>query len=183
MSDEKELKPNVSYYFNADFNDDSVKEVINFFNGWGGLDPDTEIDFYLNSPGGLLPAYSVLKNILERSPFVINLINAGEVSSYAFILFYSCRNVNKVLLDNTTGLIHTVSSTFEDRELRKNDNFTRMKKLHLDRCNLDLLELIKENKILPTAAIRKLEKGEDIILLHKDLHKIMLHCPFGNYIY
>lgn len=172
----------LSYYYDSDMSPEPVKDIVEFFNTYASMGDLIEIDVYLNTPGGTQPEYNVLKNLFERSSFKITLINAYEVSSYGFILFYTCRNVKKILCPHSTCTLHTISASFEDREVRKNDSHIRNRHNILDKCNEDFLLLIKSNKIVSTTDYNKIVKGEDVTILYDQLHKVMLRCSFGIYI-
>ncbi len=75
-----------------------------------------------------------------------------------------------------------MSAAFEDRDERRSDRFLKVMKHTLDKCNDDFLLLLKTNKIVSLADYKRIEKGEDVTLDYEQLHKIMLHCPYGKFI-
>lgn len=189
MKDLEELTSiKMSYFFDGEIgvgenkDSNSVKELMNFFNSYSSMGDLINLDLYLNTPGGSYPDFNVLKSMIERAPFKITLINAAQCSSYGFILFYTC-NTDKLLSPYCTSTIHTVSAAFEDRDERRKDNFIKTMKHTLDVCNEDFLALLKNNKVVSVTDYKKIERGEDVTLDYNQLHRIMLHCPYGNYIH
>ena len=172
----------MSYYYDSEFSPEPVKDIIDFFNQYATMGDIIHLDVYLNTPGGNLPDFNTIKTLFERSAFKITLINSFEVSSYGFYLFYACKNVTKLLLPHSTAMLHTISAPFEDRDIRKNDKNLRIKHQLLDGANEEFLSMVKKNKILSNSDYKRLEKGEDIVILYEELHKMMLRCPYGNYI-
>lgn len=172
----------MSYYYDSEMSPDPVKELMDFFNSYATMGDLVQLDIYLNTPGGTQPEYNVLKGLFERSSFDITLINAYEVSSYGFILFYLCDNVKKILSPHSTATLHTISAPFEDRDMRRNDVHVRNKHNVLDKCNEEFLSLVKTNKILSPSEYKRIEKGEDITLTYEQLYKAMLHCKHGQFI-
>lgn len=169
----------LSYYFNLDFSEDETKKVVEFINS--AISQDAEIHFYINSPGGYSHCMSVVRNLLENYPFSVTLFASGEIASAAFNLFYTAKNVQKVILPHCWALIHTSSQPFEDRDVRKNDHWYKQVKKKLDEMNNSAITILKANKAVSSTQLKMFEKGEDIILLDKELHKLMLKCPYGIY--
>lgn len=190
MKEIEEISPlKLSYFFDAtigaheskDLN--SVKELMSFLNSYSAMGEMVDFDLYFNTPGGSYPDYNVLKAMIEACPFNVTIINAAEMSSYGFMLLYTTEGVNKKLSPYCTSTIHTVSAAFEDRDERRNDNFIKTMRATLDKCNQDFLQMLKDNKIVTAADYKRVERGEDVTLNHEQLHKIMLHCPYGVYLH
>lgn len=171
------------YYLNQTFNAAEANRFIDFMNSVRLQETEEapEIDIYINSDGGELDIAYLIKDILEKSNMIINLIANNDLHSAAFILFYTCKHVNKFILDSTYSIIHTVSRLYEDRELRGADTYSKTLKKFLDEENNHFLRIWEENNVMTISQIKKYKKGEDIILSTLDLKSLMKKCPYGNY--
>jgi ATP-dependent protease ClpP protease subunit len=173
----------LSYFYHGEMTHEETQQALYFLNDCNkSNDGETILDFYIDSPGGSYSCYVVLKDAFENSDMTIRLIGAGDMSSAAFMLFYFCENVAKTLSNNVIGLVHTISTGLEDREMKKSKSHTSYVKKHVDELNAKFIEDVKKNKILSTAQIKALEAGEDVMLLREDLYKIMLKCPYGTFL-
>lgn len=138
-----------------------------------------DVDIYLNSEGGFYESHLMISSLLERSELPINLIAAGSIMSSAFLIFYMTNRVNKLILPDTTALLHRVSRIHEDRDLKKMSELTRFLLNDTNIINDKILTILKENPALKSK-IKKYEGGHDIPLTYDELKKVMLKCPFGN---
>lgn len=72
-------------------------------------DPDADIDFYINSPGGSVIAGYAIKDIIHKISPNVNTIGIGECSSMGAYLLSSGTGVRKAAV-NCRFMIHSVSS-------------------------------------------------------------------------
>lgn len=173
------------YYFNGTINDESVKTFMSFYNNLlmtqSDINKPITLNLFLESDGGLISSYTVLKTLLENSPLNINLIATSHIMSSAFLLFYKSRGINKYLTENTVGLIHTLTRDYNDRDLRNNGREHSFSKKCLDSENEELLRFLKDHGVVSQKQIAEIDNGEDVYLTYAELDQIMRNCPYGNF--
>lgn len=167
---------------NEDFSKEASTKLLDFLNNCVMMRDEEgnypAVDIYLNSPGGLISEYQLIKDALENTELDITLICNEEISSCAFLLFYFTDNVNKKVLEYSFALIHTADQSFSDRGKRFADDYHVKMPENLDILNQTYAERFSQYKILNASQIKRYLKGEDIILNSIELKKIMKSCPF-----
>jgi ATP-dependent protease ClpP protease subunit len=173
-----------NYYFDTKFCAAKLDKFLEFYNKLlliqTELNKPTTLNFYLTSPGGDLYIYSVLKTIFENSPLNINIICTGYIASAAFLLFYKTDNVNKYLDDGSIALVHTITTVYDDRDIRKNKEVITIKS-NLDKQNESLAKMYKAYEVLTDKQLKELLEGEDILLDFESLIQVMNKCPYGTF--
>lgn len=172
----------LNYYFNEEFIGETTLKLLDFLNNCAMMRDDEgnlpSVNIYLNSPGGSVAEYQLIKNMLETSELDITLIGSYELSSSTFLLFYFTDNVNKLLLDGCFATIHTADLHFSDRERRIGSDFSIKMTENLNKMNELFYTKLKDYKILNPTQLKRFLKGDDIILLDEDLRRIMKNCIF-----
>lgn len=167
----------VIYYFEGELENEPVKKFIDFINSVDSK--ELSLDFYISSYGGGMDAYNALKSILENNHFKeVTVYNGYFVGSFAFFLFYFLENVNKVLLPDCFGLIHSISLEYSDRELKNPNGLMAKRKENTDRLNEKFLARLQENKVLTPKEVIKFNNGEDIDIYYDRFISIMKKCPY-----
>ncbi len=160
---------------------EEVKKALNFFNDCQRNNKgDFLIDFYIMTPGGNIDAYFVLRDYMEKAEFSINLIATDYIASAGFMLFYNTDNVFKTIIPHTAALIHLISISLEDRDLRNKDSIAPVEKSIVDDMNSEVLEELKLNKNLSRPNYQKIKEGNDVLLKYVDFYQLMLKCPYGT---
>lgn len=174
-----------NYIIAGELNKNVLSSFLQFHNDLVMIQSDTNkpvtLNLFLNSIGGELYVYSTLKSILENSNLSINLIANGEISSAAFFLFYITDNVNKYVELGTSSTVHTITTYFSDREMRKLDIVATFKE-DLDKHNNIFVKLFNKYDILNKSELKRFIQGEDIYIGYAKLVKLMEKCPFGSFI-
>lgn len=167
----------VIYYFEGSLDNENVKNFINFINSVDSK--ELSLDFYISSPGGGMDAYNVLKSTLENNHFKeVTIYNGCFVWSFAFFLFYFVENVNKILLPDSTGIIHSISQDYSDRDLKNPNGSVAKRKEDIDKLNEKFLGKLQENKVLTPKEVIKFNNGEDIDIFYDRFVSIMKKCPY-----
>lgn len=176
------METRLKYFYNGYLDYESVNNFINFVNQFSSS--EFILDFYFCSGGGTLENYNTLKNILENNSFSeVNIYNTYFVGSYAFLLFYYCENVNKYLMSDSMGMVHSVSINYEDREIKDDRSSMSFKKKQLDMDNIKLADDLKLQGVITNAEKTRFLKGQDIEFTNERMIKIMKNCKYGNFIY
>jgi ATP-dependent protease ClpP protease subunit len=170
------------YYMSEDFSKESSIKLLDFLNNCVIMRDEEgnypAVDIYLNSPGGLISEYQLIKDALENTELDITLICNEEISSCAFLLFYFTDNVNKKLLENTYAIIHTVDQSFSDRGRRSGDDYHTKLPESLNMLNQIYADRLRDHKILNSTQLKRYLKGEDITLNFFELKKVINNCPY-----
>jgi ATP-dependent protease ClpP protease subunit len=179
--------PELTYSFIIDnFNNKTLYDFIDFHNEFESKQFDYKtaipLNIYINSPGGYLYVFNIIKDIIENSNLTITLISGGEISSAAFLLLYFTRNVQKRILPDSISVMHSPTSSFDYRDLLKSFSSTEQNRFtYLSQLNDTYLEIFKELNVFNEKELDLMKKGEDLFLTGKNLHDIFLNCPFGSY--
>jgi ATP-dependent protease ClpP protease subunit len=172
----------LNYYFNEEFAIESTVKIMDFLNNCIMMKDEEGnyplVNIYLNSPGGSIAEYQLIKDMLETSPLDITLIANYELSSSTFLLFYFTDNVNKKILEGSFATIHTADLHFSDRERRTGSDFSIKMTENLNKMNETFYNKFRDYKILNPTQLKRFLKGDDIILLDEELKKIMKNCIF-----
>ena len=171
----------MTYFFGTDISTESVYDFMLFLNECNKNNAGV-IEVYLRSIGGDLEGYYALKEAMELSEIPIHIKCTGIMASAAFMLFYFTDNVIKSMTHSAYGLVHLATTLHDDRDARKPNSFTQANKNHLDKMNAEFLALYKKHKVLTSAQLKLIDKGEDVMLIYEDLYKIMQKCPFGTFL-
>jgi ATP-dependent protease ClpP protease subunit len=172
----------LNYYFNEEFAGETTLKLLDFLNNCAMMRDEEgnypSVNIYLNSPGGSVAEYQLIKDMLETSVLDITLTANYELSSSTFLLFYFTDNVNKKILDGCFATIHTADLHFSDRERRMGSDFSIKMTENLNKLNEIYYNKFKDYKILNPTQLKRFLKGDDIILLDEELRKIMKNCIF-----
>jgi len=107
-------------YFGSDVNSDTANFAIMQLLWLAADDPDKEIDFYINSPGGSVYDGLAIKDVIDHIPCKVNTIGVGMCASMGAYLLSAGTGVRKAT-KNCRIMIHSVSSgtmgTFHDMEV------------------------------------------------------------------
>ena len=140
----------------GEINTDMVKDLIEFCNQ--GYD-DNEI--YLNSHGGNLADMVVMLDIINKRSRSTTLIGYEQLSSAAFVLFYSV-NCKIEIINDCFGMFHKAYSAFNlhsDGNVKKDFDKFQLSIMSNMQESLDLL--IKRLKFNKTE-IAKYKDGKDV---------------------
>lgn len=140
----------------GEINSDMVKDLIDFYNQ--GYD-DNEI--YLNSQGGNLSDMVIMIDMINKRKKETVLIGYEQLSSAAFILFYSVECKISIIGD-CFGMFHQAYSAFN---LNSDGDIKReVDKFHLSLMAImqDGLNNIIKNLRLSKSEVAKFKKGEDV---------------------
>lgn len=168
----------LNYYINFEFEGAKLAPFVDFINSCSP-EQDLNLNLYLTSPGGDYIVSQIIKDMIETSEHHITLIAGEDISSSAFILFYET-NCNKRILNRTHALIHSITTTYSERELRKDSLSFKQNANYMKEINKYYHDLFKANSALNKTQLDMFNKGEDIIVNHEELIKIMKKCPFGK---
>lgn len=129
---------------------------------------------YFSSGGGEVSAAKVLIDYFNNmnNTFCIELIGFGEISSAAFDVFYFSEVNNKRLLDDAFSVIHSYTTSYDDRELRKSKSVITMFKKEHEHCVKKQCETYLSIGV-PENFINKIKQGEDVFLNNNMLNKIL----------
>lgn len=157
-----------SYYFYGDMNPESVRDFLYFCNG-----DEKPIDFYIDSPGGLVSSYKVLLDTINKQEDLI-VYPIGEASSCAFYLLLNVNQKIKLIDESIVSYIH-----FPRRDIKIDYNHQLIvgddddHKNFLIRSKEDELTKQLYNIKLDRVKKNKLMAGKDIMFNINDLKKIL----------
>lgn len=171
----------MSYFFGTEIDTAATQDFMNFLNESNKMNAQL-IDVYLRSQGGDLEAYMAIKEAMEASEIPIHLKGTGMMASAGFMMMYFTDNVIKSLTHSAFGLVHLITTSHDDRDLRKPHSFTQVTKNHIDTMNAEIIELYKKHKVITNSQIKAIQKGEDVTLTYSEMYKIMGKCPFGTFL-
>lgn len=183
------FEPEINYSFVINkFNNETLYDFIEYHNKLEEAQYNNKMPLpltvYIDSPGGYLHVYNMIKDIIENSNLPICLVGSGEISSAAFLLLYFTRNVNKRILPYSMSIMHSPTSSFDYRDLLKSfSSNEKTRYSYLSEMNKNFLDVFEHLNVFDNKTLSLLEKGEDIFLNQDDLHNIFLKCPFGVYDY
>lgn len=107
-------------YFGTDVNSDTANVAIMQLLWLAADDPDKEIDFYINSPGGSVYDGLAIKDVIDSIPCKVNTVGVGMCASMGAYLLSAGTGERKAM-KNCRIMIHSVSSgtmgTFHDMEI------------------------------------------------------------------
>lgn len=107
-------------YFGTDVNSDTANVAIMQLLWLAADDPEAEIDFYINSPGGSVYNGLAIKDVIDSIPCKVNTVGVGMCASMGAYLL-SCGTGVRKAMKNTRIMIHSVSSgtigTFHDMKI------------------------------------------------------------------
>lgn len=173
----------LSYFIGGDIDEKSTQDFLFFLNECHKNANDaTIIDVYLRSPGGDLNSYVAMKHAMENSEIPIHLKGTGLMASAAFLLFYFTDNIFKSMEYTSFGLVHLITTVYDDRELRKRKSYDSVLKHHLDIMNSKVVADLKKHKVLSSSQMKEVVNGDDVMLLFDDMYKLMQKCPFGTFL-
>lgn len=173
----------LSYFIGTEIDEKSTQDFLFFLNDCNKSANDKAIiDVYLRSPGGDLESYIAMKEAIEVSEIPVHIKATGLVASAAFFLLYFTENAIKSIAPTGEGLVHLITTSLDDRDLRKSKSFSSSSKQHLDILNNKLIADFKKYKVLTAHQIKEIVRGDDVILSYDEMYKIMLKCPFGTFL-
>lgn len=86
------------------FDSEALEIFIKSWNESNKSDDKSKV-IYIDSVGGLISAFQVVKNIIDSNKDEVTLIAAGEIHSGAFELFFSVK-CKRIILPFTFGMYH-----------------------------------------------------------------------------
>ena len=141
-------------YFNEELTAKSIVELIN------KITENSVI--YFESIGGEVPAANVFIHFTQTTTLDITLVATWKIESCAMDMFLFSKT-KKVVLDCVFGLIHTVSSTIETRDINKKDELSMFYITNAEKINSEKWNRYTEmglNKDL----YNKYYLGDDLII-------------------
>lgn len=135
-------------YLGDEVNSDTANIVIMQMLWLNADNPDADIDFYINSPGGSVYDGLAIKDIMDKLDCKVNTIGLGMCASMGAYLLSSGTGIRKAT-KNCRIMIHSVSSgthgTIHDMEI----DYKETKYLQ-DRLMEDICEFTKGKSTLET---------------------------------
>lgn len=140
----------------GEVNSDMVKELIDFYNQSYDYN-----EIYLNSQGGNLSDMVIMLDMINKRSKDTVLIGYEQLSSAAFILFYSV-NCKIEIISDCFGMFHQAYSAFNlnsDGDIKRD-----VDKFHLSLMAImqDGLDALIKSLRLSKSEIAKFKKGEDV---------------------
>lgn len=155
------------FEFDTNFNGTTSLEVIKFLIRCKMNKTDATI--LLHSPGGDWDQLKLIIYVYKMSEVNLRVIGIGEVASCAAILF--CIADTRILVPNTTFLIHFISKSYPASKSNVSFSFNRLErdyKALLD-SNSEMIELLSQKtELSPDIITQKCSKG-DWILTKKEV--------------
>lgn len=96
-------------YFGTDVNSDTANIAIMQLLWLAADDPEKDIDFYINSPGGSVYDGLAIKDVMDTLPCKVNTVGVGMCASMGAYLLSAGTGTRKAM-KNTRIMIHSVSS-------------------------------------------------------------------------
>jgi ATP-dependent Clp protease protease subunit len=107
-------------YFGTEVNSDTANIAIMQLLWLAADEPEKDIDFYINSPGGSVYDGLAIKDVIDSIPCKVNTVGVGMCASMGAYLLSAGTGTRKAMT-NTRIMIHSVSSgtigTFHDMEV------------------------------------------------------------------
>lgn len=139
-------------YFGTDVNSDTANIAIMQLLWLAADDPDKDIDFYINSPGGSVYDGLAIKDIFDSIPCKVNTVGVGMCASMGAYLLAAGTGTRKAM-KNCRIMIHSVSSgtmgTFHDIEIDYEET-----KFLQDRLLVDISNYTKGKSTLETIKMK-----------------------------
>ena len=154
------------YYFNNEINTETVNELI------GILSAVPSVDLFMTTPGGEMPAASVLMHFINNHPD-INIYLTGYIASAGTFFLTDC--VKPVYLTESLDwmLFHMGDREFGGKFRKEPLNRDELYK-QLEECNQTYSDKFKKLGLTPKE-IKEYLKGEDVILYRKDFNRLKVN--------
>ena len=157
--------------FSDKFDMESVGDFIMKVEDVIGKNPMEKISIYFQSGGGETKAGMVLLDYLNVHKDKIIMIGNYSLESCAFDVFVRCRN-EKRILENTTGMIHSINTTYDTIEIRDREN-PRHLYLELDELiNGRCMDFYRELGATEDE-IEMMEKGKEVVITYERFLRIL----------
>lgn len=125
-------------YLGEDVNPDTANIIIMQFLWLAADNPDTPINFYINSPGGSVYDGLAIKDVIDHIPCKVNTVGVGMCASMGAYLLAAGTGERKAM-KNCRIMIHSVSSgtmgTFHDMKVDYEETKFLQDQLLLDLAN------------------------------------------------
>jgi len=125
-------------YFGTEVNEDTANIAIMQLMWLAADDPDKDIEFYINSPGGSVYDGYAIKDVIDTLPCKVNTIGTGMCASMGAYLLAAGTGTRKAT-KNCRIMIHSVSSgtrgTIHDMEIDYHESKYLDDKLMVDIAN------------------------------------------------
>jgi ATP-dependent Clp protease protease subunit len=151
-------------------------------------DPDRDINFYINSPGGMVTAGMAIYDTMQYVKPAITTICIGQASSMAALLLAAGTKGKRIALPNSTVMIHQpmggASGQASDIEirareiLRKREVMTALWAKHTDQPKEKIAEDIERDFFLSASEaveygiIDRVYTGHDSVNAEGDLSSV-----------
>lgn len=137
-------------YFGTDVTDESANIAIMQLLWLAADDPEKDIDFYINSPGGSVYDGLAIKDVIDSIPCKVNTVGVGMCASMGAYLL-ACGTGERKAMKNCRVMLHSVSSgtrgTVHDMKVDMEETMFLQDKLMVDIANYSkgksTLEVIK----------------------------------------